>query len=87
MTTAGHNSDPTGRRKEFYDRLRTIAEDKHNLAEDERDVKKEAKAAGEDVRAMSVAIRHSLESDKKKKARLALEESVDLYKHALGILD
>jgi hypothetical protein len=50
-------------------------------------VKKEAKAAGEDVRAMSVAIRHSLESDKKKKARLDLEERVDLFKHSVGILD
>ncbi len=87
MTTAGHNSDPTGRRKEFYDRLRAIAVDKRNLAEDERDVKKEAKAAGEDVRAMSVAIRHSLEPDKKRKARLDLEERVDLFKHSVGILD
>lgn len=87
MTDIGHNSDPTGRLKEFTDRLEALETDKKAIADDIKDVKTEAKAAGLDVRAASVVVKQRMENEKKRQARVALEEQVDQYKHVLKMLD
>lgn len=84
---AGHNSDPSGRVREFVDRLVNLEGEKRGVSEDIKELKAEAKGVGLDPKALATLAKHRMEDDDKRAKRLALEETVDRYKHALGILD
>ena len=78
MTTIGHNQ-----LKSIVERIEHLEEEKKALADDIRDVYKEAKGNGYDVKALRSIIRMR----KQDASELAKHEAlVETYLHALGML-
>ena len=85
MSTVGHNVAP--KLDEYVKRLQTLEEEKLRLAEDVRELKKEAKANEIDPRALAQIVKLKLEDEEKREKRKAAEELLDVYKHQLSMFD
>lgn len=72
------------RLRSFIDRIERLEEDKTNIAADIKDVYAQAKADGFDIKIIRQLIRLRKQEDHERKEQ---EELLDLYKHALGMLD
>lgn len=72
------------RLKSFIDRIERLEEDKANISADIKDVYAQAKADGFDIKIIRQLIRLRKQEDHERKEQ---EELLDLYKHALGMLD
>lgn len=70
--------------KSFVERVERLEEEKKTCSADIRDVYVEAKGAGLDVKALRAVVRLR-KMDKAE--REALEEVVDSYMHALGLIE
>lgn len=83
MTDAGHNSDPGGKKKEFVKRFVKLFEDQKELAEEIRDLGKEASDAGLTPKVLKELAKQEL--DPKRRANYAaFTEAVDDYRAAMG---
>ncbi len=80
MSGIGHN----GQIKSFVERIERWADDRDGLAQDIRDVYKEAKDSGLDVKVLRRVIR---ERAKDQAVRRAEDEKFDEYWVALGMAD
>jgi len=71
------------RLKAYVERIERLEEEKKNLAEDIREIYKEAKMEGFDIKVMRkvISLRKMDTED-----RVMQEELLDIYKHALGML-
>jgi len=78
MTTIGHNQ-----LKSIVERIEHLEEEKKALADDIRDVYKEAKGNGYDVKALRSIIRMRKQDASERAKHEAL---VETYLHALGML-
>lgn len=81
----GHNS--SGSLKSYADRLESLENDKKALAEDVRELKKEAKDNGINPKALAAVVKQRMEDEETRERRVALAEVMDTYRIALGILD
>ncbi len=86
MTQIGDNSLDKTKLKSFVDRMVEREEEKRAVAQDIRDIKAEAKAAGVDPAALSAIVKEKLRDAEKAAKAEKLAETVDQYKHALGML-
>lgn len=79
----GHNSGVAGDLlRRFVERVERVEEQKRELAEDQKQIMAEVKAAGLDAK----TVRRVVKERKKDRAARAEEESLfDLYWHALGM--
>jgi uncharacterized protein (UPF0335 family) len=83
----GHNSDPTGKAKEYVQRFKSLAEDAAHTRDEVKDLTQEAKGAGLDPKALKAVAKRMLEDADKRTKRVDHEHMVDLYSQAVGILD
>lgn len=86
MSNVGHNSVPKDVLSGFVDRLTTLAEEQKALADDVADVKKEVKAKGLNPKAVAVLVKRKMEDADQKRKREELENDVDVYLNAFGLL-
>lgn len=70
----------------YVERIASIEGERQGLAEDVRDVLKEAKGAGFDPKAIRAIVRRRLESEEAREKREAHEETLEQYLGALGDL-
>jgi uncharacterized protein (UPF0335 family) len=75
----GHNSEVRG----FIERIERLAEQKKEISDDIRDVYKEAESQNINAKALREVIRLRKMDNQ---LRVALEETVEQYKMALGML-
>ena len=85
MSAIGHNVAP--KLDEYVKRLQALEEEKLRLAEDIRELKKEAKENEIDPRALAQIVKLKLENEEKREKRKAAEELLDVYKHQLSMFD
>lgn len=71
-----------GQLRAFIERIERLAEDKHAIADDIKDVYAEAKGTGFDVRAVRELVKLRKQDAAERHEREAI---VDLYKAALGM--
>lgn len=81
----GHNSSPDV--KEYVKRLVALETEKKTLAEDIRELKAEAKDKGLVPRVLAATAKQAMEDAEARTKRITFEETLDTYKHALGLLD
>lgn len=88
MTTpapaAGHNSKPLV--LEYVRRYETITQDIKESQEEMRDLKKEGAGKGIDMKAVATLVKQQGESAAQKEKREEFEETLDIYKVALGMI-
>lgn len=82
---AGHNSN--GQLKSYVERFRTLAEQRAEVRDDEKELEKEAKGNGFDAAAIKAIVKREMEDETKRKKRQDKEAILDTYMSALGILD
>lgn len=86
LSKPGHNSDPQGKLKGYVDRLFNLEEEKQTIGGDIKDLKSEMKDNDVDPKAVARIVKEKMEDADKRAKRLAFEETVDHYKHSLGLL-
>jgi uncharacterized protein (UPF0335 family) len=79
----GHNSIDKTKLKELVERIERIEEERSSLGEDVRSIYSEAKSAGLDVKALRQVVKLRRQDQEK---RTALQEMIDEYMAALGML-
>ena len=84
--TAGHNHSPDGRTKAVAERIVRLNEELRAIASDVRDVYKEAKSTGHDVKALRVLVKRLEEDGSAKIKREEFEAVVDTYLAAAGLI-
>ena len=70
----------------YVARLESLEQQKKDLSEDVRELKKEAKDRGVDPKVLGILVKRQLEDAEKKAKRVALEEKVDEYAAFLSML-
>ena len=80
----GHNAKPLV--LEYVRRFETIAQDIAESQEELRDLKKEGKDAGINMKAVAVIVKQREETSAQKEKREEFESDLDTYKVALGML-
>ena len=81
----GHNAAPE--LESYVKRLQALEEQKRDLSDDVRELKKEAKEHDLDPRALAQVVKLRLEDDQKREKRKAAEEVLDQYKHQLSMFE
>lgn len=80
----GHNGVPAAQLKSLIERIERLEQEKADIAESIREVFVEAKNVGFDPKAMRAVLRERKMSAEDRRMQ---EELLDLYRHALGMLD
>jgi uncharacterized protein (UPF0335 family) len=83
MSTIGHNTVHGKHLKSFVERIERLEEEKAGLAEDIRNLYKEAKDSGFDTKALRAIVRMRKEDAQK---RAEHQDILETYMHALGML-
>lgn len=82
--TSGSGTVAADRLRSFIERIEHMEEEKATLTTDIREIYAEAKSAGFDTKTMRQIVRlRKMENQERRE----LEEMLDLYKHALGMLE
>lgn len=81
--STGHNSVAADRLRSFIERIEHLEEEKASIANDIKEVKSEAKAAGFDVKTINEIVKLRKMGESEREEREAL---LDIYKAALGML-
>jgi uncharacterized protein (UPF0335 family) len=80
----GHNGIPASQLKSLIERIERLEEEKAGIGEGIREVFQEARSQGFDQKAMRAVLRERKMSAEDRRTQ---EELLDLYRHALGMLD
>lgn len=76
--------DNTRQLRSLVDRVVRLEEEKQALSEDVKVIYGEAKSAGYNPKSLRILVKEEMEDDKKRGARLAVEEDAEIMRHALG---
>jgi len=80
----GHNGIPASQLKSLIERIERLEEEKAGIGEGIREIFQEARSKGFDQKAMRAVLRERKMSAEDRRTQ---EELLDLYRHALGMLD
>lgn len=72
--------------RSLVDRIVNRESEKHEAAEDIKEIYAEAKSAGYNVKALRLVVKRALESDDKRVKREVVEQEAELLEAALGVL-
>lgn len=82
MSEVGHNSD--GQTKAFFERMKKLEIERREIVEDQKELAKEIKSAGDDPKAIRAHVLESLETESQRAKREQYEAAVEMYRKALG---